>query len=188
MSTATDRTLNDDGPRPAAADDTVAVGRVGPARGVQGAVFVEPWTDAPDERFAAGAQLLTDPPSAGPLRVGSSSTGGGKLVVHFEGVADRRGAEALRGTTLHVPAGDRPALDDPDEFYDTDLVGLIARTVDGAELGPVRDVLHTGAADYLVLDVGGHERLVPFVSAIVPTVDTARGSVVIDPPEGLFEL
>jgi 16S rRNA processing protein RimM len=30
------------------------------------------------------------------------------------------------------------------------------------------------------------EVLVPFVAAIVPTVDLAAGRVVIDPPEGLF--
>jgi len=39
-----------------------------------------------------------------------------------------------------------------------------------------------------VLDVAGEEKLVPFVRDIVPTVDVAGGTVVIDPPEGLFEL
>ncbi|MCL2781478.1 MAG: ribosome maturation factor RimM, partial [Actinomycetia bacterium] len=42
--------------------------------------------------------------------------------------------------------------------------------------------------DYLVLDVDGRERLVPFVAAVVPSVDIAAGTVTIDPPEGLFEL
>ncbi len=52
----------------------------------------------------------------------------------------------------------------------------------------MREVLHAGASDYLVLDVDGTERLVPFVAAIVPTVDVAGGFVEIDPPEGLFDL
>jgi 16S rRNA processing protein RimM len=55
-------------------------------------------------------------------------------------------------------------------------------------LGPVREVLHAGTSDYLVLDVDGVERLVPFVAAIVPTVDVSGGFLEIDPPEGLFEL
>ena len=42
---------------------------------------------------------------------------------------------------LLVPAHDRPPLTDPDDFYDTDLVGLQASTVDGRALGPVTDVL-----------------------------------------------
>lgn len=166
----------------------VAVGRIGPARGVRGDVFVEPWTDDPEQRFAPGAALRTEPLAAGPLTVESSSTAGGKLVVRFAGVVDRVGAESLRGVRLFVAAAERPLLDDPDEFYDSDLVGLRAREVGGRELGPVVDVLHAAGADYLVLDLDGREALVPFVSAVVPTVDVAAGVVVVDPPEGLFEL
>jgi 16S rRNA processing protein RimM len=169
-------------------DDLVVVGRIGPARGVRGDVFVQPWTDAPDERFAPGTVLQTRPAAAGPLTVESSSTASGKLVVHFAGVADRPAAEALRGTQLVIPAAERPALDDPDEFYDTDLVGLAACTPDGTDLGPVRDVVHAGGVSYLVLRVAERDRLVPFAAAIVPTVDVAGGRVVVDPPEGLFDL
>src|SRR5206468_2224264 len=123
----------------------------GPARGVRGDLFVEPWTDSPDERFAPGAVLQTDPASAGPLQVTSSNRASGKLVVHFDGIESRPAAEAARGTMLYVAAADRPVLDDPDEFYDTDLLGLTARTVDGDVLGPVREVLHSPGSDYLVL-------------------------------------
>ena len=133
--------------------DLVAVGRIGPPRGVRGDVFVEPWTDTPEERFAPGAVLHTDRDSAGPLTVETSSLAGGKLVVRFAGVADRAGAEALRGIQLSIPAIERAPIDDPDEFYDTDLVGLAARTVGGAELGRVTDVMHAGGASYLVVDV-----------------------------------
>ncbi len=171
-----------------AADDTIAIGRVAKARGLRGDVFVQPWTDDPDERFAPGTMLRTEPASNGPLTVEASSIAGGKLVCHFAGVDDRAGAEALRGTQLVINAGDRPQLADPDDFYDTDLVGLRARTLDGAELGEVREVLHARGADYLVLDVSGQERLVPFVRSIVPSVDVAGGFVEIDPPPGIFEL
>jgi 16S rRNA processing protein RimM len=166
----------------------VAVGRIGPARGVRGDVFVEPWTDAPHERFAVGEVLRTDPAAAGPLTVESSSSASGRLVIHFAGVADRPGAEALRGVQLVVPAGHRPPLDDPEEFYDTDLVGLAARTLDGTELGAVAEVVHAPGSSYLVVHVDGRERLIPFVAAIVPTVDLEAGTVLVDPPEGLFEL
>jgi 16S rRNA processing protein RimM len=87
-----------------------------------------------------------------------------------------------------IPAGDRPPIDDPDEFYASDLVGLAARLPDGTPLGPVADVLVIAGADYLLLDVAGVEKLVPFVAAVVPTVDVDAGYVVVDPPEGLFEI
>jgi 16S rRNA processing protein RimM len=169
-------------------DDVVVVGRIGPVRGVRGDVFVAPFTDVPEERFAVGAVLRTDPAAAGPLTVEASSSASGKLVVHFAGVDGRPEAEALRGVQLVVPAAERPALDDPDEFYDTDLIGLTAHTVDGARLGPVSDVVHVAGADYLVLQMDGREQLIPFVSAIVPTVDLGTRTVLIDPPDGLFDL
>ena len=168
--------------------DLITIGRIGKPRGVRGDVFVASFTDDPDERFALGSVVRTVPPERGPLTVTAMTMASGKLVVHFEGFDAREAAESLRGVELVMRASERPPLPDPDDFYDTDLVGLTARTVTGAELGPVREVLHAGAADYLVLDVGGTERLIPFVAEIVPTVDVAGGFVEIDPPEGLFEL
>ena len=171
-------------------DDLVAIGRIGPARGVRGDVFVQPWTDDPDARFAPGAVLRTSAPATGDgtLTVETSSTAGGKLVVHFSGIDDRTAAEQLRGLELLIPVGERPALEDPDEYYASDLVGLTAVSLSGDVIGAVRDVVDIAGADYLVLDVEGRERLVPFVSAIVPEVDIAGGRVSIDPPEGLFDL
>jgi 16S rRNA processing protein RimM len=170
---------------PEQSDELIAVGRVGAARGLRGDVFVEPWTDVPDERFLPGAVLRT---RSGSLTVTAASRATGKQVVHFAGVDDRTGAEALRGTELFIPAIDRPKLADPDEFYDSDLVGLAAVTVDGAPVGKVTSVTHAGAVAYLVVEDDGRQSLVPFVAAIVPAVELDAGRVVLDPPEGLLDL
>ena len=173
-------------------DQLVAVGRIGRPRGVRGETFVEPWTDDPDQRFAVGSVLTTEPAAVGPLTVAAMSLASGKLVVRFEQSESRESAEALRGTRLMVTTGQRAPLTDPDDFYDTDLIGLAARTLAGADLGAVTDVLHAGGADYLVLTreggQAGREYLVPFVRAIVPEVDLAGGRVVVDPPDGLFDI
>jgi 16S rRNA processing protein RimM len=166
----------------------IAVGRIGPAHGTRGDAYVEPWTDDPEERFAPGVVLSADPTGSGPLTVESSRQHSGRLVVHFAGVDDRNAVEALRGTRLLLAAGERPPLEDPDDFYDTDLIGLSVRSEGGQVFGTVREVVHIGPADYLELDVEGVARLVPFVSAIVPVVDVAGGFILIRPPEGLFDL
>jgi 16S rRNA processing protein RimM len=166
-------------------DELVVVGRIGPPHGVRGAVVVQPFTDSPDERFAPGSTLQTNGQT---LTVAWSRWQGSRLIVAFAGIAHRDAAHALHGTELLVPAGSRTALNDPDEFYDTDLIGLTATTVDGTALGPVRDVVHAPAGDYLAVEVDGRERLVPFVAAIVLSVDVTGGRVVVDPPEGLLDL
>jgi 16S rRNA processing protein RimM len=104
-------------------------------------------------------------------------------------VPDRNAAEQLRNTMLLVDAADVPPSDDPDEFHDTELMGLAADLTDGTRLGEVADVLHLPHGDVLVVRrPEGPEVLVPFVKAIVPDVDVAAGRLVVDPPDGLLDL
>jgi 16S rRNA processing protein RimM len=164
----------------------VTVGRIGRAHGVRGYVFVSVRTDEPEERFAVGACLDTDPAAVGPLTVDAARWHSGELLVRFEGVPDRNAAELLRGTWLRVDSSSLAPLSDPDEFRDTDLIGLSVRTADGTPVGEVADVLHHGQDLLAVRPADGTEVLVPFVKAIVTEVDVAAGVLVIDPPPGLL--
>ena len=166
----------------------LVVGRIGRAHGIGGEVSVDVRTDSPELRFAVGTALDTDPPERGPLTVTRARWHYGRLLVAFEQVADRTAAEGLRGTLLVADSSTSPAID-ADEFWDHQLTGLEAVTVDGAALGEVEEVLHPPGGDLLsVRRPDGVELLVPFVRTIVPTVDLDRGQVVVDPPEGLLEL
>ena len=165
----------------------LVVGRIGHAHGVKGEVSVEVRTDDPDLRFAEGSVLATDPPERGPLTVAGTRAHHGRLLVRFDGVADRNAAEALRGTFLVIDSADAGEAGEG-EWWDHDLVGLRAVTPDGTELGAVTDVVHVPGSSLLALDVEGREVLVPFVEAIVPEVDVAGGRLVVDPPDGLLDL
>lgn len=177
-------------PAPAVASELLVVGRIGKPQGIRGEVTVEVRTDEPEARFAVGAELLTDPAERGPLVVDAARDQNGRLVVLFEGVPDRTAAEALRGTLLLVDAATLPLPEDPDVFLDVQLQGLVAELLDGSRVGTVTEVLHLPHGDVLAVrrDDGPGEVLVPFVAAMVPTVDVAGGRVVLDPPEGLLDL
>jgi 16S rRNA processing protein RimM len=173
--------------------DTVVVGRIGRPHGVRGLATIEVRTDDPDLRFVPGTTLTTDPPERGPLTVVGRKWHSGTLLLQLADPSGnvfgtREDVEALRNTLLLVPVSDLPAIEDPDSYYDHQLVGLAARLADGTELGAVTAVRHE-AQDLLVVRRPEHgELLVPFVSAIVPTVDLDGGFVVVDPPEGLLDL
>jgi 16S rRNA processing protein RimM len=165
----------------------IAVGQIGRAHGIRGDVTVIVRTDDPDVRFVPGTMLVTEPPERGPLTVAATRWHSGRLIVTFEGVRDRTAAEDLRGTVLVVDSAQIPAPDDPDEFYDHQLIGLGVVTAAGDAVGEVTDVLHHGQ-DLLVVRRGPRdETLVPFVSAIVTDVDVPGGRLVIDPPPGLLD-
>jgi 16S rRNA processing protein RimM len=173
--------------------DTVVVGRIGRPHGVRGLVTVEVRTDDPDLRFVPGAVLVTDPPERGPLTVVDKKWHSGTLLLLLAGAdgavyGNREDVDTLRNTRLLVPVSDLPELDDPDSYYDHELVGLAAQLPDGSPLGEVTSVRHEGAELLVVRRTDGGEVLVPFVAAIVPSVDVAAGHLVVDPPEGLLEL
>ena len=174
---------------PAPDPGLIVVGRIGRPQGIKGEVTVEVRTDDPDDRFADGAVLQADPPERGPLTVEGARQQGKFLVVAFAGVLDRNTAELLRDTMLLVPIADLPPLADDDEYYDSQLLGLAAHLADGSSVGQVADVLHLPGGDVLVVRrESGAEALVPFVRAIVPTVDLAAGRLLVTPPPGLLEL
>ena len=135
-------------------------------------------TDEPEVRFAPGAVLGTEG-STSTLTVAAMRDGAaGRLVVRFVEAPDRTAAEGLRGRVLTatVTAHDRPAGDDPEEYYDRQLRGLRILDADGNDVGVVSDVIHLPSQDMLAVTTDGGERLVPFVSDLVGHVDLAAGT------------
>jgi 16S rRNA processing protein RimM len=167
----------------------VVVGRIAKAHGIRGELAVDVRTDSPDERFRVGAAVTTRlrDGSTRDLTIAAAREHSGRLLVRFEEVPTRDVAETLRGALLLADTDTLPPTGDPDEFYDHELAGLRAELADGTVLGKVVEVVHSPAGELLELDVEGREVLVPFVHAIVPTVDVAGGRVVLDPPEGLLD-
>jgi 16S rRNA processing protein RimM len=165
----------------------LVVGRIGRPHGIRGEVTVDVRTDDPDDRFAPGTALVTDPVDAGPLVVDQARWHSGRLLLRFAGVSDREGAEELRGTLLVVDSDSLPPSEDPDEFHDHQLVGLSVVTVDGSPVGTVSEIQHSAQDLLIIACPGGAEALVPFVQALVPEVDVAGGRIVIDPPPGLLD-
>jgi len=150
------------------------VGRIGRAHGLQGEVNVAPISNRP-ERFAPGSVLFAGDRE---LVIVSSRRHQDRWLVRFEGVVDRDGAEALRNV---VVAGE-VVEDAPDgALWVHEMIGAEVRDRSGHEYGRVVEVEANPAHDLLVLESGA---LVP----IVFVVSSEPGTLVIDPPEGLFDL
>ncbi|MEO7720912.1 MAG: ribosome maturation factor RimM [Pseudolysinimonas sp.] len=173
------------------AADQVRVGRLTKAHGLKGALKIELYTDDPDRRFAPGAIFDLQVPTSSPwhgktLELIELRWYNGSPVGFFVGVADRDAAESLAKAILWVDHDLAQLPDEPDAWYDYQLVGLRALR-DGVEVGTVARVDHLPAQDLLAIATESGEVLVPFVAAIVPSVDIAAGTVTLTPPPGLFE-
>jgi 16S rRNA processing protein RimM len=170
-----------------AQSETLELGYVSRAHGLHGEVEVRPF-DATSETLLDVDRLLLKPRDGEPRTLevtGVRPTGKGFLVT-FEDVEGRSAAEALVGATVLVFRED---LEPPGEgeFFQGDLVGLVAVDEQGVELGRVQGLMDTGPVPNLIIRKDGakaeDELLVPFTDDFVPTVDLEKGRVVVRPPE-----
>lgn len=169
----------------------VVVARIGKPHGIRGEVTLDLRTDEPERRFEVGAVLAVQPPKGSAfahrtLTVARARWHQTTLLATFEELTDRNEAEAARDVFLRATVDPNETPDDPDEYYDHQLVGLAAYDVDGRGLGTVTALIHGGAQDLLAVRTPeGRDTLVPFVKALVPEVDVAGGRVVIADRPGL---
>ena len=161
------------------------MGVVGRAHGVRGEVVVQVRTAEPDRRVAPGQQLRVENAST-TFTVTGSRDHSGRLLVTFAEVADRTAAEAIRGTRLVAEVDPAELPEEPGAFYDRQLIGLTVRA-SGVQVGVVSGVLHLPMQDLLEVRTNGEIKLVPFVSALVPEVDLAAGTLTVTEVAGLLD-
>src|SRR5262245_22473369 len=164
------------------------VGRVMRPHGLGGEVSVEVLSDFP-ERFAPGPSLVWPRGwDERPLTLSAVRPHGRRLLITFEGVRDAESARALAGGELAVPKDE--AFPAPEGYYYShEIRGWTCETPEGRRLGTAADLEATPAGPMLSVDTGaGRIALVPFVNAVVRSVVREARRIVLDPPEGWFEL
>ena len=104
----------------------------------------------------------------------------------FKDVPDREAAETLAKAILWIDQDPTEQTDEEDAWYDHQLVGL-AVVRDGVQIGTLTRLEHLPAQDLLIVKTAAGEVMIPFVKAIVPSVDVKTGVITITPPPGLLE-
>ncbi|GAA2968104.1 ribosome maturation factor RimM [Streptomyces enissocaesilis] len=166
----------------------LVVARIGRAHGIKGEVTVEVRTDEPELRLGPGAVLATDPASAGPLTIETGRVHSGRLLLRFAGVKDRTAAEALRNILLIAEIDPQETPEDPEEFYDHQLMDLDVVLADGTGIGRITEITHLPSQDlFIVKRPDGSEVMIPFVEEIVTEIDLEEQRAVITPPPGLID-
>ena len=74
------------------------------------------------------------------------------------------------------------------EVFYHQLLGMEVVTKDDEFVGEIREVYELRPAHLLEVHGPRGEIMIPFLSHVVVEVDTEKGRMVIDPPEGLLDL
>jgi len=167
-------------------DDRIIVGVLSGSFGVHGDVRIKSFCADPEA--IADYTPLTRADGASITTIVIKGQTKGSLIARVDGITTKEEADSLSGTDIFAQRDQLPNLPD-DEFYHTDLVGLMCVDTGGTELGRVKAVQTNGSDDLLEINSPTHKDtvLVPFLKKIVPTVDLASERIVLDPPRGLFD-
>jgi 16S rRNA processing protein RimM len=161
--------------------ERICVAQIGGAHGIRGEVKLKSFTADPMAVKDYGPLMSED--GSASFEIEALRPAKGHLVARLRGVQDRDAAERLAHLRLFVPRERLPPAG-ADEFYYVDLIGLVAVTADGTEVGTVIAVHDFGAGDILELrpPAGGTTIMLPFTDAFVPAVDVAAGRITVAPP------
>lgn len=162
----------------------LAVGRLGRPHGVLGEVQMLVLTEFP-ERIRRGSKVFIGKDYE-LLRIIRTRAHQNKLLVTFHGIANREAAEALRGQMVFVRTEEVPALPEG-EYYHHQLIHLQVVDEEGNEIGPVVDILETGANDVLIVHgEAGKEILIPLIDDVVKKIDLLSRTLIIHVMPGLL--
>ena len=101
------------------------------------------------------------------------------VIVKFKGIDDINDVERYSKCPLFVSREDAVPLEE-NENYIADLIGL--------QLGPLKDILLTGANEVYVVDYNGKEVLIPSIKECILNVDLEKGEILVHLLEGLLSL
>ena len=164
------------------------VGKIVNTHGIRGEVRVIPTTDFVDERFAKDAKLyLAGKQGEEPLEltVESARPHKGSLLVKFAGYDNINDVEVFRNRELKVSEEDQQPLEDGSYYYHQ-IIGLTVKTVDGRELGTIKEILSPGANDvWVVQRPQKSDLLLPKIDDVIKNVDLEQGIVEVELMAGL---
>src|SRR5215217_945236 len=172
----------------AGSSELVVIARAVKPRGLKGEIVAELLTDFPD-RFEDVEELVLVSPRGERTtkRLDDYWFQNDRVVLKLAGYDDVEAAKELVGFEFAVPESERVPLP-ADHYYDSELEGCTVK-VGAQTIGIVNSVLRTGGTEILVVaDESGKERLIPLADSIVVAVDIAGKTILVDPPEGLFDL
>ena len=170
--------------------DAIEVGRIADAWGVKGWFKVLPYSNNPEALFSSKRWFLL-PTEKGVktfegvarLAIQESKVHSDSVVACAHDVTDRTAAEALRGARIFIARSSFPTAA-TDEYYWVDLIGLEVVNRQNQPLGTVRELLSTGPQTVLVMefvqDGKVQDRMIPFVSVYVDSVDLAARRILVD--------
>ncbi|MBX2859764.1 MAG: ribosome maturation factor RimM [Vampirovibrio sp.] len=160
------------------------IGKIVGFHGVRGHFKVQPASGDPDWLDDLEDVCLTRPAKPGEEEwrvIESARLQKSTVILKLAGIESRNEAELFGGRVLFARESDLPEPEDG-EFWLDELIGLAVVDIEGGEtLGVVKDLVVSGATDYVEIGREGTEQTVtvPYTPAFFPEVRLEEKQVVV---------
>ena len=168
-------------------ENKLCVGAIVGVHGIKGDVKVKSFTQVEEDVATYG--VLEDQHGRN-FQIKVIGQSKGLLRVKVKGVDDRNQAETLIGTQLFVERDLLPNLEDEDEFYHVDLIGLDVKLASSDEVvGKVAGVFNFGSGELLELQINDVKatEVIPFNCSYVPKVNIKDGYIIVSSVSVTFD-
>jgi 16S rRNA processing protein RimM len=168
-------------------DDMFLLGKTLKPHGLKGDVGVKLDVDQPRNYEGLDMVWVRRQGTLVPYALNMVSVRPKMTVFHFDGVEDVASAAAMSGHELLLPSSALPDLDGL-KFYYHEVVGFELTDVHHGSLGEIVTVLDLPNNPLFKSVKDGVEGLFPMTDAVLRKVDRTTKRIVLELPEGLFDL
>ncbi len=166
------------------------IGKITSPHGLRGDVKIYPTTDDMS-RFKRLSEVLVEGPGGlKPYEIERVWYHKQFVMLKFVGIDRVEEADKLRGLSVKIPENLALPLEE-DQYFHADLYGLLAVTEDGEEIGPIIDILTTGANDVYVAEdkkAKSGRLLIPATKEFIKKVDLENQRLYIQLMTGLRDI
>ncbi|WP_040980070.1 ribosome maturation factor RimM [Oceanobacillus jeddahense] len=167
--------------------EKLKIGKIVNTHGIRGEVKVLRITDF-EERFTPGNEvIITSEQRDITLTIDSHRIHKGFDLITFKDYTNVNDVEQWKGMNLYIDQSQAEELEE-DAYYYHEIIGCQVQTVEGEELGKVKEILSPGANDvWVVQRPGKKDLLLPYIEDVVKKVNTQDGIISVELMEGMLD-
>ena len=153
---------------------TITIGEVLKPQGVRGEIKVKPYIDDITDYKRIKKVFIADKE----YKVLACRVDYSAAYLALSGIADRDGAELLRGKEVKALRSDKPEIQE-DRYYIVDIIGCKVETEKGIDLGEIIDVT-SAHTDIFTLKSQNGEYMFPVAEGVIESVDIENKLIIVN--------
>ena len=161
--------------------EKINIGKVVNVVGLRGEIKIYNYSDTTD-RYLKFKEIIIGEKT---FNIDSVRVQKNMIIMKLQGITKREEAEALKEQLVYITEAQLEQLPE-DTYYVKDLIGLTVKTVEGEEIGKVKDVIQNGGCDIYDIQGAKGQIMIPAVKEFIKSVSMEEQTIIVSLIEGMM--